>query len=86
MGMQPVGINTRQPGAQLRQLLEQGDIAAAMVRRRVQGQPPCGRQQRLEFRAEAPRGGRPQLDPGRQRPRPLQQMRALTIADQHQLH
>mmetsp|Transcript_1242 Transcript_1242/g.3504 ORF Transcript_1242/g.3504 Transcript_1242/m.3504 type:complete len:361 (-) Transcript_1242:1237-2319(-) len=85
VGMQPVGIGVGQPGADLGQLLEQRDIAATVVGCGVERQPARIGQQLVELRQEAARRDRMQLHPRLQRARPLQQVGALAIADQHQL-
>ena len=86
MRVQPVGIDLPQPGGQPRQRLQQVQIATGRIDRRAQRQPPLGGQQRFEFGAEAAAGRCPQFDVARpgERHRPLQQVRALGVADQHQ--
>ena len=48
MGMQPIGIDLGQPGSQRRQMLQHGQVAAAMVGLAVHRKAPRSRQQRVE--------------------------------------
>ena len=88
VGVDPVGIDLAQPARQPRQLQQQRRVAAGGARPRLQRQAARGRNAVVEAAQEAAARCRPQLQARHrgQAARPLQQVRAVAVTQQHQPH
>lgn len=88
VGVDPVRIHVAQPPAEAGQRPEQAHIAAAVGRVVAEREPLRRRHEALQLGQEAAAGSDPQRQSrhGRERTRPLEQVRALAVAEQHVAH